>query len=408
MEIKLKQRIMGILILIAVVIIVVPMFFNNSNENTTELKLSARVPSPPAQPKVDLVVPPQEVVPPQQQAPQAQQQDPAAEVTTAREQTNSTGDPSPIVFEQTDGAANSNPANQQTTADNSAAAGTTASSVNPDPGSMAVSSTASDTASAAPAAAVAQANSAEPVANANQAVAAQPNPNNVASNDRTMAAQPSVPPAAQASSAQAMANANAALTDQTTPPQTSAVAAASSATQANAAQPMTNSSDPNPATNASPSTPAAGAAAPSAVNPSDQSANNLSQTITPAAVDNQTTTTSQPSDTGLTPEQATPPANASSAPGQMEVEKEKPVSVPNAWAIQLGSFSDKLNAEKLVKKLQNSGFTAYTRTNTTSRGEITRVLVGPELQRSDAEKLLIQLQNSFNLQGIVVKFRAVP
>lgn len=64
-----------------------------------------------------------------------------------------------------------------------------------------------------------------------------------------------------------------------------------------------------------------------------------------------------------------------------------------AWAVQLGSFSDRINADKLMKTLQAKGFTAYTQMVKTSHGSsMTKVLVGPELHREDAEKVQQQLK----------------
>ncbi len=86
------------------------------------------------------------------------------------------------------------------------------------------------------------------------------------------------------------------------------------------------------------------------------------------------------------------------------VDKTKNVAPnPESWAVQLGSFSDKLNAENLTKKLQAEGFSAYTHTSKTSHGDLIRVLVGPELRRTDAENLLTKLQKQLNLQGMIVK-----
>lgn len=76
---------------------------------------------------------------------------------------------------------------------------------------------------------------------------------------------------------------------------------------------------------------------------------------------------------------------------------------PTAWAIQVGSFSDKINAQAMMKKLQMHSFTAYIHTTKTANGDFIRVLVGPELRRSDAEQVLVRLQKELNIQGIIVK-----
>lgn len=71
-----------------------------------------------------------------------------------------------------------------------------------------------------------------------------------------------------------------------------------------------------------------------------------------------------------------------------------------AWAIQLGSFAQKANAEKLTKKLQAKGFTAYMSTRPDGA---TKVLVGPHLHHADAEQLKTRIQQEFDIQGVLVK-----
>ena len=52
-----------------------------------------------------------------------------------------------------------------------------------------------------------------------------------------------------------------------------------------------------------------------------------------------------------------------------------------AYVIQLGSFSDQENVQKLLTKLKSSGFTAFTRPVETPSGTLTKVFVGPELKK---------------------------
>ncbi len=37
----------------------------------------------------------------------------------------------------------------------------------------------------------------------------------------------------------------------------------------------------------------------------------------------------------------------------------KPVPIPEAWTVQLGSFTQKEKADKLIQQLRVKGFTAY-------------------------------------------------
>lgn len=74
-----------------------------------------------------------------------------------------------------------------------------------------------------------------------------------------------------------------------------------------------------------------------------------------------------------------------------------------AWAVQLGSFSDKINAQKLMKSLQSQGYAAYVQIIKTSHGStMTKVLVGPELRRADAEKIQEKLK-ALNAGAMLIK-----
>lgn len=78
---------------------------------------------------------------------------------------------------------------------------------------------------------------------------------------------------------------------------------------------------------------------------------------------------------------------------------------PMAWVVQLASFSQPKNAERLIRRLRGKGLTAYTRTtrkpdNTT----LTRVYVGPELQRNKAHQVQQRLKQEFKLNGVVRKY----
>ncbi len=75
-----------------------------------------------------------------------------------------------------------------------------------------------------------------------------------------------------------------------------------------------------------------------------------------------------------------------------------------AWAIQLGSFSEIANANKLANNLKAKGFNAFTERDK-SRKNVHRVLVGPAQDRNSAEKTLAQLKSESNIQGIVVRYK---
>lgn len=69
------------------------------------------------------------------------------------------------------------------------------------------------------------------------------------------------------------------------------------------------------------------------------------------------------------------------------------------FAVQLGSFSKADNAEGLRDRLIAKGYAAYVE----SAGSITRVYVGPQPDRAEAEKVLKKLRAETKLKGIVVE-----
>lgn len=75
-----------------------------------------------------------------------------------------------------------------------------------------------------------------------------------------------------------------------------------------------------------------------------------------------------------------------------------------AYVIQLGSFSHKANVEALMKKLKKAGFTAFTRPVKTPNGELTKVFVGPQLDKAGLEAKLPELEKLTSLKGRLTQF----
>ena len=75
--------------------------------------------------------------------------------------------------------------------------------------------------------------------------------------------------------------------------------------------------------------------------------------------------------------------------------------VPYAWTLQLGAFSDVNNANALRDQLRAKGYKAYT--EAFPDGNLTRVYVGPELQRAAIETLQKKLQQELGQNDIHIK-----
>lgn len=75
-----------------------------------------------------------------------------------------------------------------------------------------------------------------------------------------------------------------------------------------------------------------------------------------------------------------------------------------AWTIQLGIFSEQVNAKNLVAQLQAKGFNAFTERSDAQKN-LHRVLVGPLADRTQANQIVMRLQKQMNMKGIVVRSR---
>ena len=76
-------------------------------------------------------------------------------------------------------------------------------------------------------------------------------------------------------------------------------------------------------------------------------------------------------------------------------------STTGMWAVQLGSFSNKENAEKLAADLRKQGYAAFLSQLQTSSGQLHRVRIGPQKDRASAEAMAARLLK-VNHKGQVV------
>ena len=74
------------------------------------------------------------------------------------------------------------------------------------------------------------------------------------------------------------------------------------------------------------------------------------------------------------------------------------------WVVQLGSFRHQKNVKELLDLLDKAGYRAFSRPVKTNSGTLTKVFVGPDLQKSNLENALSHLKNLTKLQGRVTPF----
>jgi len=79
--------------------------------------------------------------------------------------------------------------------------------------------------------------------------------------------------------------------------------------------------------------------------------------------------------------------------------------IPDAWVVQVGSFTTKEAANKLRDDLQADGQKAYVRTTTTNGNSISRVYIGPKLDKNQAVALKEEMDKRLKVKSMVMRFQ---
>lgn len=124
-----------------------------------------------------------------------------------------------------------------------------------------------------------------------------------------------------------------------------------------------------------------------------------------------------PTPTAAAPAQPEPPRPApaevpAGKPAPAEPKPAAPVaaapapSSPSAasgvgFAVQLGAFSNEIEAGKLRDRVRSAGFDAFVENVRTDKGTLTRVLAGPVSSRGDAEQMKSQISSRLGMDGLV-------
>ena len=104
-------------------------------------------------------------------------------------------------------------------------------------------------------------------------------------------------------------------------------------------------------------------------------------------------------------EEPTATSAASTPPPDPEPKTVSPAestsSATGMFAVQLGSFSDKDNAERLAADLRDQGYAAFLSQVRTGSGTMQRVRIGPQKDRQSAEAVAAQLAKSGHTGQVV-------
>jgi cell division septation protein DedD len=95
------------------------------------------------------------------------------------------------------------------------------------------------------------------------------------------------------------------------------------------------------------------------------------------------------------------PTEAPTAAPQPSRATTTPAAASTGFAVQLAAFSKAADATALRDRLRAAGFSAFTEAVNTDKGTLTRVRVGPVLNRAEADQLKAQVKSKVGLDGLV-------
>jgi cell division septation protein DedD len=173
------------------------------------------------------------------------------------------------------------------------------------------------------------------------------------------------------------------------------------------------------ATSKAPEPPEAEAAA-SSVQPSEPGSGEAASTVAGADTSAGTGTGANagppanatlPSDTQHSPDvspSTTGPSTAPMRPESLETGAPAPISpsakpamAGKAWAVQLGSFASRANADKLVRQLKAQGFSVYVVSGGSGPSLRYRVRIGPMADRGTATQAVAKLKSAGQVASLV-------
>lgn len=88
-------------------------------------------------------------------------------------------------------------------------------------------------------------------------------------------------------------------------------------------------------------------------------------------------------------------------PPKSTADKGRPVSPTGMWAVQLGSFSNQANADRLAADLRDRGYAAFLSQLPTESGPLHRVRIGPQKNRDAAEAIAARLKSDGHTGQVV-------
>jgi DedD protein len=105
--------------------------------------------------------------------------------------------------------------------------------------------------------------------------------------------------------------------------------------------------------------------------------------------------------TSTAPASAAPAPDAAATAKPVETAAPSPISTRAAWAVQLGSFASRTNADNLSRQLKGQGFSVYVLSGGSGASVRYRVRVGPLADRDSAERTAAKLKSIGHASSLV-------
>jgi len=140
-----------------------------------------------------------------------------------------------------------------------------------------------------------------------------------------------------------------------------------------------------------------GEAAPTPAPSTDGSSSTAVSTSTTPTSTAPTSTASE----SAAPASAAPATDAAATAKPVETAAPSPISTRAAWAVQLGSFASRTNADNLSRRLKGQGFSVYVLSGGSGASVRYRVRVGPLADRDSAERTAAKLKSIGHASSLV-------
>lgn len=84
--------------------------------------------------------------------------------------------------------------------------------------------------------------------------------------------------------------------------------------------------------------------------------------------------------------------------------KDTPPQPIQSWTLQVGTFSQESNAQAFRDSLRQQGYLAYTESSEAGGNKNYRVFIGPELEKSQLEKIQAKLKTEKKINALILSY----